>query len=128
MKLRATLATIALAIVLAGCSQNPKPVVGAANQFDSDTYLTLVTTDSVIQATKAALMNNQFPAGFVPNVKTALNHLIDAYNAADTVYQTYHTAALVGQSTPVQQAAVNTAMGNVQAATTILIAAKAGQL
>jgi|SRR6267154_580806 len=120
------IALLALSLML-GCSQNPKPVVGAANQFDSDTYLTLVTTDSVIQNTKAALTANQFPANVVTNVRAALNRLIDAYDAADTVYIVYHNAALAGQSTPAQQAAVNTAVGNVQGATTMLVAAKAGQ-
>ena len=118
---------LALSAVLLNCSQNPKPVVGAANQFDSDTYLTLVTTDSVIQSTKTALAGNQFPTAYVDNVKTALNNLITAYNAADTVYQAYHLAALSGTSTPAQQASVNQAIGNVQAATTMLVATKAGK-
>ncbi len=118
---------VALLALTLGCSQNPKPIVGAANQFDSDTFLTLVTTDSVIQSTKTALTANQFPANVVTNVRAALNRLIDAYDAADTVYIVYHNAALAGQSTPAQQAAVNQAMGNVQGATTMLVAAKAGQ-
>ena len=117
---------IVLCVGLLGCSQNPKPVTGAANLFDSGTYLTLVTTDNIIQSTKAALAAGSFPASVVGNVKTALNNLITAYDAADAVYITYHTAALSGTSTAAQQAAVTSAVGNVQASTTLLIAAKAG--
>jgi len=128
------LTPIILCIVLAGCSQNPKPVTGSANQFDSDTYLTLVTTDSVIQSTKADLANCAaspatcaFPAGIVGNVKTALNGLIASYNAADAAWQVYHAAALTGQSTPAQQAAVTSAIAQVNAATTNLTTVKGGK-
>jgi hypothetical protein len=124
--MRNKLAVLFLAVVLVGCAAK-KPVSGSANQFDSDTYLTLITTDSVITATKTALENNQFQASIVPNVKTALNNLITAYNAADAVYVAYHNAANAGTVTATQQAAVNTAMGNVQAATTILISARGGK-
>ena len=120
------LATMVICAVLTGCSQNPKPVVGAANQFDSDSYLTLVTADSVIQQTKAALAANSFPASIVGNVKTALNGLITAYDVADTTYIAYHTAALAGTATPQQQAAVTSSLTSVQAATTTLVTAKGG--
>lgn len=123
-----------LCLGLAGCSMNPKPVVGASNQFDSDTYLTLVTTDSVIQSTKADLVTCAatptacvFTAGIVGNVKTALNGLISAYNAADASWQVYHSASLAGQSTPAQQAAVSSAIANVNAATVSLTSVKGGK-
>jgi hypothetical protein len=119
------IATLILSMAMLGCAAH-KPIVGSANQFDSDTYLTLATTDSVIQATKTALANNQFSPSLTPNVKTALNNLITAYDGADAVFQTYHAAALAGTSTAAQQAAVNSAMGQVQASTTLLISAKAG--
>jgi|HubBroStandDraft_6_1064221.scaffolds.fasta_scaffold02778_3 hypothetical protein len=122
---------LVLCVAMMGCAAK-KPIVGSANQFDSDTYLTLVTTDSVIQATKGALaipagQAGAFPASVVGNVKTALNNLIAAYDVADSAYLAYHTAALAGTATATQQASLNTAMGNVQASTTLLIAAKGGQ-
>lgn len=123
-----------LSLGLVGCSQNPKPVVGAVNQFDSDTYLTLVTTDSIIQSTKTDLATCAatpaacvFTSGIVGNVKTALNGLISAYNAADASWQVYHSAALAGQSTPAQQSAVNSAIANVTAATVNLTSVKGGK-
>jgi len=110
-----------------GCSQNPKPVTGAVNQFDSDSYLTLLTTDNVIQSTKQALVAGSFPASIAGNVKTALNGLITAYDVADTAYLAYHTAALSGTATAQQQAAVKSGLNNVSAATTTLLTAKGGQ-
>ena len=125
---------LALCLGLVACSQNPKPVTGSANQFDSDTYLTLVTTDSVIQTTRADLANCTpwsstcvFPASVVGNVKSALNSLIAAYNAANASWQVYHTAALSGQATQAQQAAVQSGLANVNAATVNLTTVKGGK-
>jgi hypothetical protein len=117
---------VVLALLLTACAAK-KPVQGSANQFDSDTYLTLVTTDNLIQATKTALANNAFPASIAGNVKTALNGLIAAYNAANVAYQAYHNAALTGQSTPAQQAEVERSVANVQTATTNLTTVKGGK-
>jgi hypothetical protein len=118
---------LALCIVMAACSQNPKPVVGSANQFDSDTYLTLVTTDALIQATKTQLANNAFPANIAGSVKSSLNYLINAYDAANTAWLAYHTAALAGTSTQAQVNTVNTTIGNVNAATVTLTTVKGGK-
>lgn len=121
------ISVVVLSLAMVGCAKKvTAPIPGSANSFDSDTYLTLVTTDSVIQGTKSALAANSFPPAFVSNVKTALNALITAYDAADSVYIVYHNAAMGGTATPTQQAAVATAIGQVQAATTILVAAKGG--
>jgi hypothetical protein len=124
---RRLLGMLLLCAVLAGCSANPKPVTGSANQFDSDSYLALLTTDNVIQSTKAALAAGSFPVSVAPTVKTALNALIKAYDVADPVYITYHNAALAGSSTPAQQAAVTSALANVNTATATLVSAKGGQ-
>lgn len=102
-------------------------IPGAANSFDSSSYLVLVTTDSVIKNTKDALSVNAFPTSILGNVKTALNALIQAYNVCDLAYQEYHTAALVGQATAAQQAAVTTALDKMQAASANLSTVKGAQ-
>src|SRR5208283_993459 len=84
------MAIVLLGVVLAGCAAK-KPVVGSANQFDSDSYLTLVTA--------------------------ALNGLITAYDVANPVYVAYHNAALAGQATAAQQSAVTSSLGAVSTAT-----------
>lgn len=109
-----------------GCAAM-KPVVGSANKFDSDSYLTLVTADSVIQSTKQSLMDAKFPVGIAGTVKASLNGLITAYDVANPVYIAYHTAALNGTATPAQQAAVTSALSNVKSAQTQLVTARGGQ-
>lgn len=115
--------------LLAGCSLlHPvtAPIPGSANQFDSDTYLTLVTAKGVIDQTKLDLGNNAFPAAWVPNVKKAVNAAVSAYNVADLTYQEYHTSALAGTATPAQQSAVSSAVNNLNQAVNSVTAAKAG--
>lgn len=121
-----TLLTLTLCIALLGCAAK-KPIVGAANQFDSDSYLVLVTTDTVIQSSKAALAANSFPASIVPAVKSALNNLIATYDGADTVYLAYHTSALAGTATPAQQSTVSAALSAMQTATTNLVTVQGGK-
>ena len=123
MRLPFTVLLIALTV---GCHSVAAPVPGSANAFDSTSYLTLVTTDSVIESTKTDLANNSFPMAIAGNVKTALNALINAYDLAQQAYLAYHTAALAGTSTPTQQTAVTNALTSVQTATTALTAAKGG--
>lgn len=123
------LSVLLLSTMLGGCSlMHPAtaPIPGAANQFDSDTYLTLVTAKGVIDQTKLDLGNNAFPAAWVPNVKKAVNGAVTAYNVADLTYQEYHTSALAGKATPTQQLAVNSAMNNLNQAVSSVAAAKAG--
>lgn len=113
--------------VIGGCAKTVTvPIPGSANTFDSSSYLTLVTTDNVIQTAKADLAAGKFPASISGNVKTALNDLIQSYNVANIAYQAYHTAAMANQATPAQATAVTNSLNNVQTATTTLIAAKAG--
>jgi hypothetical protein len=117
-------AIVALCIFITACSANPKPVVGSANQFDSDTYLTLVTADALIQSTKTQLANGAFPVNIAGNVKTALNDLITAYDVANTAWLAYHTSALAGQSTQAQINVVNGTINNVNVATVQLTSVK----
>lgn len=100
---------------------------GSPNAFDSASYDTLIATHSIIETTKTDLANNAFPVSIAPNVKAALNTLIQAYNAADTAYQSYHSAALTGTATAAQQTSVSAAIANVNAATTALTNAKAAK-
>jgi len=113
--------------ILAGCSQNPKPVTGAVNQFDSDSYLALVTADAVIQQTKAGLNAGSFPTSLVPGITSTLNNLIATYDVADTAYLAYHTAAVAGTVTAAQKAAVSSGLTSVQNATSALVTAKGGK-
>lgn len=103
------------------------PIPGAANTFDSSSYLVLVTTDSLIQTTKQDLAVGAFPGAILGNVKTALNALIQAYNVCDIAYQAYHTAALAGQATAAQQAAVTDGLNKMQTATANLTTVKGAQ-
>lgn len=125
MKKYLSIALVSL-LFLSSCAMNPKPVTGTANQFDSDTYLFLLTTDSVIESTKADLAKGTFPVNSTAAVKAALNKLILAYDAADRVYLAYHTAALNGTATSDQQAAVSAALPDVNANLTILATVKKG--
>lgn len=113
---------------------------GTANSFDSGVYDTLLTTDSVIQSTKADLAANKFPATIVGNVKTALNALIAAYNVADTFYcgqpvgnpmtcsaGSYHALAMAGMVTPTATTQMNADLTTVNIGITNLTSAKGGQ-
>jgi hypothetical protein len=117
---------VLLGTVGCGTQAAKAPIPGSVNQFDSDTYLALVTAYNVIEGTKSALANNQFPVSIAGNVKTALNDLVKAYNAADASYQFYHSAALAGTATPAQQTTVSGNMAQVQFSTTNLTTVKGG--
>ncbi len=127
MKRRAV-STLALAVLfLAGCTKNTTaPVPGSASNFDSQSYLSLVTADNVIQSTKTALEAGQFPASIAGNVKTALNALIQSYDVANPIYKAYHAAALAGTATAAQQTAVTNAVNDVTTKTSALTSAKGG--
>lgn len=117
------LLTFTLAFGLVGCTRAVQaPIPGAANQFDSDTYLSLVTAKSVIDKTKDDLASNAFPASIAGNVKTSVNIAVQTYNAADQAWQLYHASP-----TTVQQDIVNAAMIGLETALTNLSNAKAGK-
>jgi hypothetical protein len=119
--------TVLLALLLpSGCS-NAVIHPGTANQFDSDTYSALQVTNSLIVSTKASYAAGSFPASIMPQVKSALNNLIQAYDIADNVYLAYHNAAnSTAGATPAQQAAVTTAMSQVNTASSSLITVTTG--
>lgn len=114
-----------LTVGMLGCAkQVTAPIPGSANQFDSSTYLSLVTVDNVIVSTRASLAGGEFSAVIAPTVKTALNNLIKAYDVANTSYRAYHNAAIAAGATQDQEAAVNAAMANVQSANAALVSVK----
>jgi hypothetical protein len=121
----------ALAFIVAtiGCANRAAtaPIPGAANQFDSNTYLALATAKGGIDQAKVELANGAFSATISPKVKEAINYAVQSYNIADVTYQAYHTAALSGQATPAQQSAVQNSMNNLNTAVTNISSAKAGQ-
>ncbi len=136
------LASAVLLLLLCGCAAHPIHP-GTANAFDSGAYDTLSVTDSVIQSTKADLAAGKFPTSIAGNVKSALNALIAAYDTADLAYcgvpvagtgtgslqctaSSYHGAAMAGTATATQQATLTASLNQVNAATSQLSAAKAG--
>jgi hypothetical protein len=125
MRKTLTVLIVTLCMVLTACIKHV-PVPGAVNQFDSDTYVSLLTSKAVIDTTKAELAANAFPANVAGPVKTAVNGAVTAYNVADTAYQAYHSTALAGTSTPAQQADVSAKVSNLNTAVGQVTAAKAG--
>jgi hypothetical protein len=128
MKKLLTSLVLGLALSATGCGvfHAHAPVPGAVNSFDSDTYLGLATAKGVIDQTKADLASNAFPASIADKVKSAVNDAVKTYNVADVTYQAYHNAAVQGTSTPAQQAAVTTAVNNLNTSIKAVTAAKAG--
>jgi hypothetical protein len=105
---------------------NQVAIPGAANVADSDMYLSLVTTDSVIQSTKVDLANNSFPAAWVAGIKKALNSTIQAYDVANVSYQAYHALAVQNKATAQQLSSAQQLVGAAQNSVVALTAAKTG--
>ena len=137
--------TLVAVLVLAGCAahvQHP----GTANAFDSDAYDTLLVAHNVIESTKSDIGAGVFQANILPAVKKALNSLVDAYNALDTVYcnpqngtipstgaaslqcaaSSYHALAMAGTAPVALQNQVKAAVSSVNSATVSLSTAKKG--
>jgi hypothetical protein len=116
-------------MLVPGCSLL-KPVVinvpGQVNTFDGTVYLTLVTAKNVIDQAKLDLVNGVFPVNIVSNVKVAVNDSVNAYNVADQAYQAYHTAALSGTATTVQQTTVTNDINTLNIKIATITVAKAG--
>lgn len=118
---------LAMCLIMASiaCTHNVQaPVQGSVNQFDSDTYLTLVTAKAAIDQAKVELANGTFTGKVAAAVKAAVNGAVTAYNVATTTYQAYHAAALAGTSTPSQQAAVGVAVANMNSSVANITVAK----
>jgi len=123
----AVLALMTSLYLLAGCAARPLHP-GAANSFDSNAYDSLLVTHQVIESTKTQLSTSAgFPASIAPNVRTALDYLIDSYNVAQGAYMVYHQAAMNGVATQAQADKVSTTLADVSAKTQALTAAKNGK-
>lgn len=112
-------------VLFAGCAARTIHP-GAANAVDSNAYDTIFIAHNVIESTKADLSANKFPASIAPNVVTALNRLVTAYNLADQAYIAYHNAALGGTATPAQAAALQSSVTDVSTAVSAVASAKGG--
>ena len=65
---------------------------GAYNNFDAQSYDTLLTAQAALTSLKTSSLVGQ------PDFKTALNQVIGIYNAAQATWQAYHTQLMAGQS------------------------------
>lgn len=120
------LSTLLLCLVLTvGCAkQVHAPIPGSVNQFDSDSYTSLVTAKAIIDAAKTELSNGTFAPSIAANVKEAINYAVASYNVADVSYVAYHSAAVAGTATPTQQAEVQIKLDTLSVAVNKVTAAK----
>jgi hypothetical protein len=117
-------------LATSGCSLLHPVVVnvpGQVNTFDGTAYLTLVTAKGVIDQAKLDVVNGVFPVNLVSNIKVAINDAVNAYNVADQAYQAYHTAAVAGTATSLQQSTVTVDVNFLSGQINALTAAKAGK-
>lgn len=109
---------LASSLILAGClagcgavkapTQPPPPLLqGAVNQFDQDSYKTLVAVQASINSLNQSYRAN--PTGLA-SLKPILDQAATDYNLAELTWQTYHTAATLAN-----QQAVTAALNKVQA-------------
>ena len=84
----------------------PPPIAGAVNQFDQDSYKTLIAVQATINSLNKSYHDN--PTGLA-TLKPILDQAAVDYNAAELIWQTYHAAA-----TAANQAAVTAALTRVQ--------------
>lgn len=104
--------SLILAVGLVGCravhttTPPPPPLAGAVNQFDQDSYKTLVA----VQATIESLNNSYKSNPSLASLKPVLDQAATDYNLAELAWQAYHGAA-----TAANQAAVTAALSKVQA-------------
>lgn len=111
---------LCLSLLLIGCTHNPAQLrPGAYNAFDQNTHDILRTTQATLEA--AAKEVSPLPAGHP--LKVAYNAAIDAYNAAERGYQTYHAALASGGAG--DQAGVQALLQGLNSAITAYAAAKA---
>jgi len=109
----AVCAVFALLLLTAGCASKAYVIhPGSPNLFDSQSYDVLVTAHAAIEQAKTELAAGKF-AATAPQVKLALNALIDAYDVMDVAYTTYHTSAVAGTATAAQVAALQNGVGAV---------------
>lgn len=106
------LPTLLLALSLMGCAKAtapvppPPPIAGSVNQFDSDSYKTLVAVQATILSLDQSYRAN--PTGLA-SLKVILDQAENDYNLAIVVWKTYHAAA-----TAANQVAVTASLTKVQ--------------
>lgn len=111
------------AISVVACAHNPAQLrPGAYNVFDQNAHDILRTTQATLEA--AAKEVSPLPAGHP--LKVAYNAAIDAYNAAERGYQTYHAALASGGAG--DQAGVQALLQGLNSAITAYATAKAKPL
>lgn len=129
MKLKILALTLCFSLFCVGCANRAAqaPIPGAVNQFDSDTYLSLITAQAVIDQTKADLANGTFSPSVVSAVKTATNKASIAYNAALAAYTAYHLAVSAGTATTAQQQTAQSAVNTLNVSVGQIATVKAGK-
>lgn len=97
-------------VVMLGCQKTVTVHPGAISNFDSYSYDILLVEQDAINTARAQFVSGQLPAA----ARESLNVAIDQYNAAENVWQTYHSTGQ-GQSA-LQQAltALVSAVGELQ--------------
>lgn len=88
MKLKIAFVSI---LLLNGCTKATIQHPGAINPTDNAMYDTLVTEEAAINQAKSQI--NQFP-----QLKSALNIVIQQYDTSIAAYKVYHTALTQGQN------------------------------
>ena len=111
---------IALALILClaplGCAHKASapapPISGQVNDFDGQSYRSLMTFQASLDSLKADIAKD--PTNLT-TLKPIVNQAGADYNLAMTTWQVYHAAAVAGQATSAQQAAVANSLNTVQA-------------
>lgn len=80
-------------VLMAGCQKTVTVHPGAISNFDSYAYDILLVEQDAINTARAEFTAGQLPAA----ARDPLNAAIDQYNAAQTVWQSYHATGQ-GQS------------------------------
>jgi hypothetical protein len=116
------LATLALSVVLIGCTKTPiqrHPATatdpGSTTAADADAYDALVLADSLIKSTKADLAANKYPPATAATITIVLRAVISFYDPLDTAYRTEHADqtntglanALIAQTQQLKDAVAN---------------------
>jgi hypothetical protein len=94
---------LCILLVCTGCAKKTTaPVPGAINSFDSTTYRALMDAQAAINSFKADIASGKLTE--TPAIKTALNQAIQDYDAADALWQTYHSTGGTSPQAPLQAA------------------------
>lgn len=110
---------LALALCCGGCGtatvQAPPPVhQGAANQFDSQAYDSLVAAQGAIEKARETVATSY------PQYRKQMNLVISTYNATMEAYKAYHSAVAAGQ--PFDVAGLQQQINEVVTSVAVLVA------